>query len=433
MAVGSGARGAAALHALKDAFEAFASFGTSAQTEMDNSHFAKMCKECGIIDKTFTPTDADLIFNKTKAKAARKLTFAEFKEKALPEIATKKKMSVEELTALVQSKSPQSSGTQAEETRFHDDKSQYTGVYKAGGPTNVDRDNLALGGVVDRRVGNDARGGLTGPKATGAPQRRQSNAKADDGDAAEATEAPAEEEAKDETKHDEKPAPPPAPPAGEPSSAPRPKPKAAPAAAANLRDAFEAFASFGTSAQTEMDNSHFAKMCKECGIIDKAFTPTDADLIFNKTKAKAARKLTFAEFKEKALTEIATKKKMSVEELTALVQSKSPQSSGTQAEETRFHDDKSQYTGVYKAGGPTNVDRDNLALGGVVDRRVGNDARGGLTGPKATGAPQRRQSEAPEAAEATPEAEAPASGRSGKAVPAPPPKDSDTKPRPKKA
>lgn len=31
---------------------------------MDNPAFAKMCRECGILDKRLTKTDADLVFAK---------------------------------------------------------------------------------------------------------------------------------------------------------------------------------------------------------------------------------------------------------------------------------------------------------------------------------------------------------------------------------
>jgi len=146
---------------LQEAFEAFASFGSGPQKEMDNSHFSKMCKECGLVDKTFTTTDVDLLFNRVKAKGARKMTFAEFSDGAIPEIAAKKKSTPDEIAGKVQSSSPQARATVAEATRFHDDKSAYTGVYKAGGPTNVDRDPASLSGVVDRRVGNDIRGTTT--------------------------------------------------------------------------------------------------------------------------------------------------------------------------------------------------------------------------------------------------------------------------------
>lgn len=146
---------------LQDAFEAFASFGTGPQKDMDNSHFSKMCKECHLIDKSFTTTDCDLLFNKVKAKGERKMTFAQFRDGALPEIAAKKKTTVDAISAAVTNSTPEARATKADAVKFHDDKSLYTGVYKAGGPTNVDRDPASLSNVVDRRVGNDVRGATT--------------------------------------------------------------------------------------------------------------------------------------------------------------------------------------------------------------------------------------------------------------------------------
>ncbi len=42
---------------------------------MDGKTFAKLAKDCGILDKKLTPTDMDLIFAKIKAKDARKINF----------------------------------------------------------------------------------------------------------------------------------------------------------------------------------------------------------------------------------------------------------------------------------------------------------------------------------------------------------------------
>ena len=144
---------------IKTAFTAFASFGSASQvTEMDNSHFSKMCKECKIVDKHFTTTDVDLLFNKIKAKGARKISLGQFRDGAIPEIAAKKKCSAEEIEAKILASSPASHSTKAEATKFHDDKNQYTGVHKAGGPTTIDRDSGNLSGIVDRRVSSDIRG-----------------------------------------------------------------------------------------------------------------------------------------------------------------------------------------------------------------------------------------------------------------------------------
>lgn len=71
-------------------FERFATFGvTKAQQsgsldnldgpKLDNSKFAKLCKDTKIVDgKNITLTDIDITFNKHKQKTARKISFDEF-------------------------------------------------------------------------------------------------------------------------------------------------------------------------------------------------------------------------------------------------------------------------------------------------------------------------------------------------------------------
>ena len=49
---------------------------------MDGKTFAKVAKDCKLIDKKLTATDIDLIFAKAKDKAERRITLAQF-EKAL--------------------------------------------------------------------------------------------------------------------------------------------------------------------------------------------------------------------------------------------------------------------------------------------------------------------------------------------------------------
>nr|CCC90175.1 conserved hypothetical protein [Trypanosoma congolense IL3000] len=150
---------------MENVFYAFASFGTAPSKEMDNAHFSKMLKESKIIGKSFTTTDADLLFNKIKSKGARKINFVEFNTKAIPEIAAKLQKTPDEICSIITKASPASNSTKADNVKFHDDKELYTGVYKAGGPTNVDRNPASLSGVVDRRVAQtDARGATASQK-----------------------------------------------------------------------------------------------------------------------------------------------------------------------------------------------------------------------------------------------------------------------------
>ncbi|KAJ9514432.1 hypothetical protein QJQ45_012407, partial [Haematococcus lacustris] len=80
-----------------------------------------------------------------------------------------------------------------------------------------------------------------------------------------------------------------------------------------LRDKFAAFAMFGHAphpghgSKLEMDGSSFAKLCRDCKLLDKKFTLTRADLIFQSVKPVGHRAIGFAEFK-KALELVATEK-----------------------------------------------------------------------------------------------------------------------------
>ena len=122
---------------LQQVFEAFAGHGP--QKEIDNRSFVKLLRDAKFFDASFTTTDADLIFIKCKGKAGRKLTFEQFRT-ALKHVADKKKIDVADVEKkLTLLKGPEFSGTKAEPTRFHDDKSLYTGVHQYGGPSTVDK------------------------------------------------------------------------------------------------------------------------------------------------------------------------------------------------------------------------------------------------------------------------------------------------------
>lgn len=108
---------------------------------MEGKSFAKIAKDCKLLDKKLTATDVDLIFAKVKDKAERRITFAQF-QKGLELFAEKKGVSPDDVIgAVLGTGGPQFAGTQADHVKFHDDKSLYTGVYAQGGPTNVDSIN----------------------------------------------------------------------------------------------------------------------------------------------------------------------------------------------------------------------------------------------------------------------------------------------------
>jgi hypothetical protein len=114
-----------------------------------------------------------------------------------------------------------------------------------------------------------------------------------------------------------------------------------------------------------MDGKTFAKMAKDCKILDKALTATDIDLVFAKVKDKAARKINYTQFAN-GIKECASKKKTTFEHLSeAICAVGGPSFSGTKAEANKFHDDKSLYTGVHANGGPTTVDAGRGAISDI--------------------------------------------------------------------
>jgi hypothetical protein len=60
---------------------------------------------------------------------------------------------------------------------------------------------------------------------------------------------------------------------------------------AQLQAVFQSYSAGGT-----MEGKQFAKLMKDCKILDKKVTSTDIDLIFAKIKEKAARRISFTEF-----------------------------------------------------------------------------------------------------------------------------------------
>src|SRR4028119_1718809 len=90
-------------------------FQTFAQgKEMDGKTFAKLTKDCNLLDKKLTTTDVDLVFAKIKDKAARKITYDQFKA-GVAQMATKKGISEQALTdQIVQAGGPKFQGTKAD-------------------------------------------------------------------------------------------------------------------------------------------------------------------------------------------------------------------------------------------------------------------------------------------------------------------------------
>lgn len=57
---------------LKQIFDSY----NGTQKTMEGKTFAKLAKDCKLVDKKLSPTDVDLIFAKVKDKTERRITYA---------------------------------------------------------------------------------------------------------------------------------------------------------------------------------------------------------------------------------------------------------------------------------------------------------------------------------------------------------------------
>lgn len=118
--------------------------------QLDGKRFNKFCKENKLLNKKkgFNGNSCDLLFTSVKTKGQKVITFAQFKDKAIPKIAEKLGISVDQVLAKIGG--PQSSGTKAQYNKFHDDKSLYgSGVHAHGGPSTIDG-AITLSNLADR-------------------------------------------------------------------------------------------------------------------------------------------------------------------------------------------------------------------------------------------------------------------------------------------
>jgi hypothetical protein len=124
---------------LEDAFRQFCSFGDKDSAPlMDGAKFAKMCRDCKLLDKTkLTATDVDIIFTKAKPKTERKLTLEQF-EVAVKMLGEKKYPGDPRAMSKIQSKLSSGPTTHPGTTKVAQDQllgrmtdtSAYTGTHK---------------------------------------------------------------------------------------------------------------------------------------------------------------------------------------------------------------------------------------------------------------------------------------------------------------
>jgi len=275
---------------------------------MDGRSFTKLCKDCFLIGKKFTISDTDVVFAKVIVPGQRRISFEQF-ERALGLVAEKSGSALEEIREdVATSGGPAFSGTQMENVRLHDDKSTYTGTHGTDGRHSVSSRHsgprLSIDSALGASRGKSPQPGTpstsASPSRSATPSRSASRGSTTNGRASGAT-----------------------------------------------MDMFKGFC--GTA--QDLDGKGFAKLCKDCGLLDKMFTPADADILFAKVVTKGQRRINFQQF-EDALVLAADKKGMEIGELENVVRrSSGPIMNATQMENVRLHDDRSTYTGIHTTDG----------------------------------------------------------------------------------
>jgi len=329
----------------------FASYCAGGLEEMDGRSFAKLCKDCSLIDKSFSARDADLVFAKAVGKGQRRVGLAEF-ELALVFIAERRGCKGSEVFQMVADAhpGPALNGTKPHAVRFHDDKDTYTGTHARGGPETVPKGIGHLPQVQASQFPSLL-------EAAGGVKRSSSRPTLADGSKAGSKVRAAGEGFL---------APPPTPnllpsrsssrSSVESRSSSRP---VSPCSQLGLRDgtgsllevAFENY-----SLGRDMDGKSFAKVLKDSRLLDRKLTAGDVDIIFVKAAGKGQRRIDLQQFRS-ALILIAEKKGVDGGIIFEAVcrQAAGPQLVGTKTEAVRFHDDKNTYTGVHVNGGPDSV------------------------------------------------------------------------------
>lgn len=88
---------------LRAVFNKYAGYGASGNSEegIDSTRFAKLCKECNLIDKVFTVREADVLFQSCKLSSNdRRMPYHQFRMRLIPELAGKKRVTINDIVRI---------------------------------------------------------------------------------------------------------------------------------------------------------------------------------------------------------------------------------------------------------------------------------------------------------------------------------------------
>ncbi|KAI3427944.1 hypothetical protein D9Q98_006334 [Chlorella vulgaris] len=141
---------------LQDMFNQFAAFGRSSATaaggelSMDCQQMMKLCRDCGLLNKTLSGTRVDLVFRSTVPQGARRISYRQFCS-AVPRLADARGCDAAELARLiVASGGPCRNNTTTPEAVRLSNKSNFSGIAARGGPSTVEKERITLAGMCDR-------------------------------------------------------------------------------------------------------------------------------------------------------------------------------------------------------------------------------------------------------------------------------------------
>jgi len=348
---------------------------------VDSSRFYKLCVDAKLYNKQFRTNDVDILYTKHKIKGQRKMDWRGFKA-ALAEVATKRGEGLEAVVnRIIQATAngPSVSGTFAEPNRFHDDKNTFTGVYREGGPTMIDREKMTMSDLCDRFKKATVRG--TPLHVAHGPGIHQilNSSSADAYDGA----STGYDDMMTMLPHTQSHTPsalPPTPGQGGNLEILALKENTVPAGQRNqsddslrddaakdgIRAVFNEYSKLsrgiastskqaggpltpgGNQTEEGVDSSRFLKLCNEASLFGKLFRTNDVDIVFTRNKREGGRKLDFQGF-VMSLLEVAVKKNVSLTEVVDQVifaaSIGSRFSAGTVAEANKFYDDRRTWTG----------------------------------------------------------------------------------------
>mmetsp|Transcript_83674 Transcript_83674/g.231911 ORF Transcript_83674/g.231911 Transcript_83674/m.231911 type:complete len:410 (-) Transcript_83674:117-1346(-) len=301
---------------------------------MDGVKFAKLCRDCGLIDRATFPTrDVDTTFANVVPKGRRAIQFPDFL-KALVIIARKKGMDIDDLYGLVGDSAPITKGTKADAVRFHDDKRQYTGV--AASRAQEQHRNSTGSTSSTSAVGRQPSNALRRPGSSTRSPPKELNLVRESSLTREPSHARAPTE--------------PSPSGASKDTSPRGG-SIAPSEAGeddldwNLLD--KAFFDYAGKSD-DLDGREFSKLCADCGLYDRKFTRRDVDIVFQSVMYRGERRMQFGQFID-ALKKIAQRREVAPYFVhKAVLANSGPKLNGaTKADAVRFHDDKTTYTGMH--------------------------------------------------------------------------------------